>query len=167
MFNKKSVFAVFLMSAGVSVMAFAPSHAAGPSSNPVGTFVLTVSSAGAPTFKELLTLHPGGTISETNTTLHPNSANPFFNFNGSDGHGTWERGPAKTVVFKFVKIVFDGSTNEHVGYLVVDATARIDGNSFTNLVSDVNILLGPDLFNPVGLIPLGPTDAVGTRITLD
>ena len=167
MFIKKSVFVVFLMCAGVGVLAFAPSQVMEPSSDPVGTYVLTGTSAGAPTFKEILTLHPGGTLSETNSTLHPNSANPFFEFNGSEGYGTWRRGPRKTVVLKVVKMVFDGSTNEHVGYLVVEATALIEGDSFTNLVSDVNILLGPDLFNPVGLIPLGPTDAVGTRITLD
>ena len=167
MFGKKSVFVVFLMCAGVGVLAFAPSPAMEPSSNPVGTYVLTVTAAGAPTFREVLTLHPGGTISETNSTLHANSANPFFNFNGSEGYGTWQRGPAKTVVLKIVKMVFDGDTNQHVGYLVVEATALIDGDSFTNLESDVNILLGPDLFNPVGLIPLGSTDAVGTRITLN
>ncbi len=167
MFNKKSVFVVFLMTAGVGVLAFAPSPAMEPSSNPVGTYVLSVSSAAGPAFREVITLHAGGTISETNSTLHPNSANPFFNFNGSEGYGTWQRGPAKTVILKVIKMVFDGDTNQHVGYLVVEATALIDGDSFTNIVSDVNILLGPDLFNPVGLIPLGPTDAVGTRITLD
>ena len=167
MFNKKSVFVVFLMTAGVGALAFAPSPAMAPSSSPVGTYVLTVTAAGAPSFREVLTLHPGGTISETNSTLHANSANPFFNFNGSEGYGTWQRGPAKTVILKVIKMVFDGDTNQHVGYLVVEATALIDGDSFTNIVSDVNILLGPDLFNPVGLIPLGPTDAVGTRITLD
>ena len=167
MFNKKSVLVLFILGAGACVLAFVPSQSMDSSSNPVGTFVLTVTTAAAPPFREIITLHAGGTISETNSTLHPNSANPFFNFNGSEGYGTWERGPAKTVVLKVVKMVFDGDTNQHVGYLVVEAIARIDGDSFTNLESDVNILLGPDLFNPTGRIPLGPTDAVGTRITLD
>ena len=58
-------------------------------------------------------------------------------------------------------------TNEHIGYLVVDATAHIAGDTFTNLESDVNILIGPDLFNPFDIIPLGPTEAVGTRISVD
>ncbi len=167
MFNKQFLLIVALLSVGMGVLTFAPSEAMMSSSNPEGTFILTVTAAGTPPFQELLTLHRGGTISETNTTLHPNSANPpIFPFNGSDGYGTWERGPEKTVVFKFVKMVFDGGTNEHVGYLVVEATALIEGDDFTNLESDVNILIGPDLFNPFQIIPLGPTDAVGRRITV-
>ncbi len=175
MFNKQFVFVVFLLSVGVGVLAFTPSDAAMSSNselamssnNPVGTFILTVTAEGTPPFKELITFHKGGTISETNTTLHPKSANPFFPFNGSDGYGAWERGPQNTVVLKFVKMVFDGATNAHVGYLVVEATALIEGDEFTNLESDVNILIGPDLFNPFNVIPLGPTDAVGQRITVD
>ena len=117
--------------------------------------------------EELLTLHKGGTVSETNTTLHPNSANPFLNFNGSDGYGAWRRGPDGTVVLRFVKLLFDGDTNQLAGYLTVDATALIKGDQFTNVESDVNILLGPDLDNPFDVIPLGPTDAAGTRISVD
>ena len=79
---------------------------------------------------------------------------------------SWGRGRENTVVLKFVKMVFDGGTNDHVGYLVVEATARIEGDEFTNLESDVNILIGPDLSNPLSVIPLGPTDAVGRRITV-
>lgn len=168
MFNKRFLLVVFLLSVGVAVLTFTPSEATESSNNPEGTFILTVTAAGTPSFKELLTLHRGGAISETNTTLHPNSANPpAFPFNGSDGYGAWERGPGKTVVIKFVKMVFDGGTNEHVGYLVVEAIARIEGDEFTNLESDVNILIGPDLFNPFNIIPLGPTDAVGRRITVE
>ena len=35
--------------------------------SPVGTFDLTVTASGQPPFKELLVLHSGGTVSETNT----------------------------------------------------------------------------------------------------
>ena len=167
MFNKQFLFVVILLSVGVGLLAFTPGQPTMSSNNPEGTFILTVTASGAPVFKELITLHRGGTISETNTTLHPNSANPFFPFNGSDGYGAWERGPGQTVVIKVVKMVFDGETNEHIGYLVVEATALIRDDEFTNLESDVNILIGPDLFNPFDVIPLGPTDAVGRRITAD
>ncbi len=167
MCNKRFMSVVFLAIVGVVVLIFSSGQAASSSSKPEGTFVLTVTPMGAPPFQELLTFHKGGTISETNTTLHPNSANEFFPFNGSDEYGAWKRGPAGTVILKFVKMVFDGNTNEHIGYLVVDATALIAGDTFTNLESDVNILIGPDLFNPFDVIPLGPTDAVGTRITVD
>ena len=148
---------------GVGALAFTQNAA----NNPEGTFILTVTAEGTPPFNELLTLHKGGTISETHTTLHPNSANEFFPFNGSDGYGAWERGPENTVVIKFVKMVFDGVTNAHIGYLVVEATARIEGDEFTNLESDVNIFIGSDLFNPDSVIELGATDAVGRRITVD
>ena len=168
MLNKQFLSVVVLLSVGTGVLAFTAGDPTDASNNPVGTFILTVTAGGTPPFQELLTLHKGGTLSETNTTLHPNSANPpNFPFNGSDGYGTWERGPEKTVVIKFVKMVFDGGTNEHVGYLVVEATALIDGDEFTNLESDVNILVGPDLSAPFDIIPLGPTDAVGTRITVE
>ncbi len=167
MCNKRFMSVVFLAIVGVVLLVFSSGQAASSSSRPEGTFILTVTAKGTPPFQELLTLHKGGTISETNTTLHPNSANPSFPFNGGDGYGAWRRGPAGTVILKVVKMVFDGDTNEHVGYLVVDATALIVGDTFTNLESDVNILIGPDLFDPLDVIPLGPTDAVGTRILVD
>ncbi len=167
MCNKRFMVVVFLALVGVMFLVFSPGQAASSSSRPEGTFVLTVTPMDAPPFQELLTFHKGGTVSETNTTLHPNSSNEFFAFNGSDGYGAWERGRGDTVVFKFVKLVFDGDTNEHVGYLVVDATALIEDDQFTNLESDVNILIGPDLFDPLDVIPLGSADRVGTRITVD
>ncbi len=169
MSKKRFTLLIVLSIAGMSLLGFtsASGDGGGHAGDVVGTYILTVTAAGTPPFSELLTLHRGGTVSETNTTLHPNSANPFFPFNGSDGYGAWERGPENTVVIKFVKMVFDGVTNDHVGYLVVEATARIEGDEFTNLESDVNILIGPDLFNPFNVIPLGPTDAVGRRITVD
>ena len=167
MCSKRFMSVVFLAIVGVVLLVFSSGQAAPAFGSPEGTFILTVTATGTPPFQEMLTLHKGGTISETNTTLHPNSANEFFPFNGSDGYGAWKRGPAGTVILKVVKMVFDGDTNQHVGYLVVDGIALIVGDTFTNLESDVNILIGPDLFNPFNVIPLGSTDAVGTRITVD
>ena len=167
MCNKRFMSVVFLAIVGFVLLAFSLGQAVPALSSPAGTYILTVTAQGTPPFQEIITLHRRGTISETNTTLHPNSANEFFPFNGSDGYGAWKRGPAGTVILKVVKMVFTGDTNEHVGYLVVDATALISGDTFTNLESDVNILIGPDLFNPFEIIPLGPTDAVGTRITVN
>ena len=69
---------------------------------PVGTWLLTVSFAGGnpPPFKEILTLHHGGTVTETNGSL--NSASgllpPPFNLIGSDGQGTWQRMPGSPVI---------------------------------------------------------------------
>jgi len=165
--NLVSLVLISILGAGVYTLIAGEAAATSPSSRKSeGTFIITVT-AGESTFQELLTLHEGGTISETNTTIHANSASEFFPFNGSDGYGAWERGFGGTVVLKFVKLLFDGETNAHVGYLVVDATAIIDGDDFTNLESDVNILIGPDLFDPLEIIPLGPTEAVGKRITVE
>lgn len=167
MCNKRFMSVAFLAIVGVVLLVFSSGQAAPSLSRVEGTYILTVTAKGTPPFQEIITLHRGGTISETNTTLHPNSANEFFPFNGSDGYGAWKRGPGGTVILKVVKMVFDGDTNQHFGYLVVDAIALVAGGTFTNLESDVNILIGPDLFNPFEIIPLGPTDAVGTRITVD
>ena len=63
-----------------------------------------------PPFTELATYAAGGTLSETNTILNANSATliPGLPFNGSDGHGAWER---EDTQFKamFRKLVFDTS----------------------------------------------------------
>ena len=66
-----------------------------------------------------------------------------------------------------VKRVCDVKTKEHFGHLEVDGTALISGDNLTNMESDVDILNGPNLVDPFDVIPLGPTDAVGTRITVD
>lgn len=63
-----------------------------------------------PPFTELATYAAGGTLTETNTILNANSATliPGLPFNGSDGHGAWER---EDTQFKamFRKLVFDTS----------------------------------------------------------
>ena len=146
--QRKFMFVVFLAIVGVTLLAFSSGQGASSSSNPAGTYLLTITfppMTGVPPFQELLVLHENGTVSETNTTLHANSANPAnpqFDFNGSDGYGAWRTGRHDTVALKFVKLVFDGDMNEHVGYLVVDATAAIDGGVFTGQESDVNMLMG-------------------------
>ena len=170
MSKKRFTLLLYVSIAGVSILGVTSVWGGGngPHANRVvGTYILTVTATGQPPFQELLTLHKGGTVSETNTTLHPNSTNEFFPFNASEGYGAWGSGPGHTVVIKIVKMVFDGNTNEQFGYLVAEATALIEGDDFTNLESDVNILVGPDLSAPFDIIPLGPTDAVGTRITVE
>lgn len=169
MINKSIVLGISVVVAVGGILA-SPQPSSEPSSskdlwtNPVGTFDLTVTAPGQPPFQELLTLHAGGTVSETNTTLHPNSAVPaVFPFNGSDGYGAWQRHSFNKFKIRIVKIVFD-EDNQHLGYLVVDALARIRGDNYENIESDVNIRVGPDLKHPISIIPLGPTEAVGSRI---
>ncbi len=89
MCNKRCMSVIFLAIVGVVLLVFSSGQAASSSSRVRGTFALTVTAMGGAPFQELLTFHKGGTISETNTTLHHNSANKFFPFNRSDGYGAW------------------------------------------------------------------------------
>jgi len=134
-----------------------------------------------PAFKETLTLHPLGTASESNTLLNENSYNPALgmgcgltgpggspelNCNGSEGTGSWRRTGRRTISFVIVKFVYDGVTNEHVGYLrVTSKRAYIRGNRLIQKSEDTltEFLVGKDL-NDATPIPLGGADSVGYRI---
>ena len=91
MFKKQVAFVALCLILGAGIHSLMSDGAAAASMRSrrgvVGTYLLTVAAPGFPPFQELLALHEGGTVSETNTTLHANSANPFLNFNGSEGHG--------------------------------------------------------------------------------
>lgn len=155
---------------------------------PSGAWLLSVefpSVPGAPppppAFKEMLTLHPLGTASESNTLLNENSYNPAvgmgcgftgpggsleLNCNGGEGTGSWRRTGRKTISFVVVKFAYDGVTNEHVGYLrvrsdraVIDGDRLIQESEFTL----TEFLVGTDLSTAIA-IPLGGADSVGYRI---
>ena len=155
MFNQKErlrhfALAVFLMfGLGVALNSYADGKNDDDDGHggPVGTWVLDIefpAVPGAPPppppFKELLTFHKGGTVSESNTLLNENSYNPAFGMgcgftgpggapelgcNASDGQGVWRRSGHSSVAFVFMKLVFDGATNAHVGYLRV-TSHRLD-----------------------------------------
>lgn len=134
-----------------------------------------------PAFKETLTLHALGTVSESNTLLNENSYNPALgmgcgftgpggslelNCNGSEGTGSWRRTGRKTIAFVVVKFVYDGMTNEHVGYLRVSSErAVIDGNQLTqeSEFTLTEFLVGADLDTAIA-VPLGGANSVGYRI---
>src|SRR5579864_5265013 len=63
-----------------------------------------------PAFTELATYAAGGTLTETNTIVNANSAGllPGLPFNGSDGHGAWERDETGYKA-AFRKLVFDAN----------------------------------------------------------
>ncbi len=134
-----------------------------------------------PPFKETLTFHALGTVSESNTLLNENSYNPALgmgcgftgpagalelNCNGSEGTGTWRRTGRNTLSFVVLKLVFDGETNAQVGYLRV----RSDNVRFhrNRLVQDsgssiTELLIGTDIETAIR-VPFGGADAVGRRI---
>jgi hypothetical protein len=62
-----------------------------------------------PPFTELISYAAGGTLTETNTIVYFNSAGvvPGLPFDGSDGHGAWER-EATGYQATFRKLLFDG-----------------------------------------------------------
>ena len=153
---------------------------------PVGAWVLAVEFPvvdGAPppppAFTETLTFHALGTVSESNTLLNENSYNPAFgqgcgfnavgglelNCNGSEGTGSWRRTGRDTVTFVVVKLVFDGETNAHVGYLRVSGELTFDRNSISQKSSDslTEILIGTNIETAIA-IPLGGADASGSRV---
>lgn len=137
--------------------------------NPLGTWLVEVQfppEVGVPPFQELLTFHLGGTVSETNASLHANSANPFFNFNGSDGYGQWRRLSRNRFQFSVLKLVFDGDSNTHIGYLRVSSVAQIIGGEFIQDAADseTTLIIGIDpATNEV--TSFGGADAIGTRIS--
>ena len=132
--------------------------------NVKGAYILTATNPAFPPVKHLLTFHQGGTLSETNTISHANSAAPL-NF-ASDGYGAWQKGRRNTVDFRIVKLMFNRVTNAHAGYIVGEGTAAIDRDGIFSGALDVFILIGPDLDAPLFVIPLGTSDLDGRRITV-
>ena len=172
MLRKTTIFALISVLALVS----APAHAG--KNKPVGTWLISVSipdgqgdlPALAP-FQQLITFGKHGAVSETNSALHANSAVPggALNFNGSDGYGEWEK-KKKMTHYKIVKLLFDGITNEFLGYMVITGSASVDGDVFTQSAEDSNIELvfGADPLNPDALrATFGGADAIGHRVTVD
>lgn len=152
---------------------------------PVGAWVLRVEfppmdggPPPPPAFTETLTFHVLGTVSESNTLLNENSYIPGIgqtcgftasglelNCNGSEGTGTWRRTGRNSLSFVVVKLVFDGETNAHVGYLRVRGTLHYDRNTINQDASEslTEILIGTDIETAVA-VPLGGANASGTRI---
>ncbi len=149
-------------------------HRPGNSSfRPVGAWLLTVTYpdfVGIPPFQETLVLHHGGTVSETNGLLHGNSANPAFPFNGGDGYGSWHRAGGRNVAFRFTKLLYDGVTNQHVGYLRVTGTLRIVGDTASQqdpADASVTLFVCGDVTqypDTCAADPFPPPTAVGRRL---
>lgn len=156
-------------------------------STPIGAWILDVEFPpvdGAPppppAFRETLTFHVLGTASESNTLLKENSYNPALgqgcgftgpggalelNCNGGEGTGSWRRTGRNTLDYVVVKLVYDGVSNAHVGFLRVRGSLRFRGNRIGQDASDgmTEFLVGTDYETAIA-IPLGGADASGVRI---
>lgn len=134
-----------------------------------------------PAFRETLTFHTFGTVTEINTLLNENSYNPALgqgcgftgpggalelNCNGSIGTGVWHRTGGRTLSFVVIKFLFDGETNAHVGYLRVSSDRIVfDRDTVEQQSADslTEVLIGTDLDTAIA-IPFGGADATGVRI---
>lgn len=130
-------------------------------------------------FKELVTIHAGGTLTETNSTL--NAASGVLGFPigfglvGSDGQGTWRRTQSGQIEMVFRKMAFCGtaavglctqfgkSPGDFLGYLVVRMNAVVKGDAFESTQSDTNLVIGTTPDSSV-VIPFGAATATGTRL---
>ncbi len=111
----------------------------------VGTWQLLVQFPDMPPFLEFITFHYGGTLTETNTSLHGNSANPFFPFNGNDGFGLWQDNGDGTISFAFKKMMFEAEQNEFIGFLRVKGSAIVEDGIWEDVESNTSIIT-PDGF---------------------
>lgn len=138
--------------------------------NPVGTWAVNVTfptESGIPPFNELISFLPGGVVIETNSQLHPNSANQVLPFNGSTGHGAWERRQNCRIKFKVLKQVFD-PTQQFLGFIRITVRARINGNNYSNQLADANVELvfGTDPNGPPA-ISFGGSTSQGNRVKVN
>jgi len=139
-----------------------PEPAAGES--PVGLWHLVVDFPEMPPFLEIIVFHEGGTLSESNFSLHGNSANPMFPFNGGEGFGIWEIDEDGVTRFAFQKMVYDAENdNLPVGFLRVKGSAILDGGVWVDVESNTAILT-PDGFV---IADFGQADVMGRRLSLD
>jgi len=138
--------------------------------NPVGTWSVNITfppEANVPPFTELISFLPGGVVLESNSQLHPNSANPFLPFNSSDGYGAWERRRHCLIEFKLLKHVFDPS-HQFVGFIRITVKAKIVGNTYSNKLEDSNVelVVGTDPDAPAAM-SFGGSTSQGTRVLAD
>ncbi len=167
MFNKRFLSVALVLAASMAAVMLTAAWRGvdDDGGNVRGSYIFTADNpAFAPT-KHLLTFHQGGTLSETNTISHANSAAPF-NF-ASDGYGAWQKGRRNTVEFRLVKLTFNRVTNAHTGYIVAEATAAIDNDGGLTGAWEVFILIGTDLDNPGFVFSIGTAVLDGRRITVD
>lgn len=178
--------AVSSLVAGLATAAVASPPAQSNANRPEGSWLLTVNFPAQGTnpplsFKEIVTLHAGGTLTETNSTLNAASGvlgfgDGSFGLIGSDGQGTWQHAQRGQVDTVFRKMVFCGTAvglcnqfgklpGQLFGYLVVRLTATIKGDSLESPLgsSETNLVVGDTPDSPI-VIPFGTATATGTRL---
>lgn len=132
--------------------------------SPVGLWHVIIDFPDMPPFLAVMVFHEGGTLSESNFSLHGNSANPMFPFNGAEGYGLWETDEEGITRFAYKKMIFDDADgNSPVGFLRVKGSAILDGGVWEDIESNTAIIT-PDGFV---IIDFGQAEATGRRLSLD
>jgi len=173
------------------LLAFMPAYADGDDNGRChipGSWLLNVEFQSGLRFQQLLSFHKGGTVTESNSGLHatsyPDPTIPFDPtdptapppFNGSDGHGAWQKMSGCRVQWSFLKFVYAGpalsfpglppfDAGDPVGFLRVRSTAAVIGDGLYTVEGSTvtELVFGPD---PNGPFPqdFGPSMAVGYRL---
>jgi hypothetical protein len=133
-----------------SVTAFA--HGKHGSNTPAGAWMLEIApqpSPGVetpPPFHAVTTFAAGGTLSETNTALHPHANVVIFPDLGpvsaSDGLGGWEAAGDSGFRAKFVKVLFSAS-GEHLGYIITVLDISVEDDTL-NAKGESRFVLGAE-----------------------
>ena len=114
-----------------------------------------------PPFTSLIVFETGGTLTETDTALHPTSKLPLFPefgpLSSSDGLGAWVSDGGNRYHGQFVKNLFDAS-GQHFGYLIVRIAItlrgqnRLDARSVSDFVRGTDLDAEPFFSNGVALV---------------
>jgi len=153
-----------------------------------GSWLLNVEFTSGLRFQQLLSLHRGGTVTESNSGLHATSypdptvpfdpSNPAASppFNGSDGHGAWQKMPGCRVQWSFLKLVYAGpplafpglppfEAGDLVGFLRVRSMATVVGDALYAIEGSTvtELIFGPDPNGPFRQ-DFGTSVATGYRL---
>jgi len=122
-------------------------------------------------FHEFVSFADGGVLHETNSFLHATSkvdfgplglTAPMWSMvSAADGVGSWERVANGVVNLVFRKMLFDGTTGNHFGDLLVTGTYHSDGRT---LSGTGHIRVVGTFEDPTVLVDFGYASSSGIRI---
>ena len=130
----------------LGLLPFAAAATGTENCNPVGTWVVNVSSPPEtfiPPISELISFMPGGVVLESSSDL-PKVV----------GHGAWKRRPSCRIEFKVLKQIFDQANIELLGFVRITGKAKIVGNTFSSEPGEIRteFVSGSDPYAPPSVL---------------